>query len=358
MKRALVAALWLAAAPFAHAHESSLAFLTLDVDGGRVEGRWDVALRDLEDAVGLDTNGDRAVTWGEVESRREAVLVYAQSKLALAADGEPCTTTLDNHLLDKHGDATYVVLDVAADCASGAAAVTVDYSLLFDVDPTHRGLLELSSGGRATTAVLSREQPSQTARLEQLSAWDGFRRFVAEGVTHIWHGYDHLLFLCLLLLPAVLRPALARKGATAWSIVRIVTAFTLAHSLTLGLAAYGLIEVSSRGVEAVIAGSIVVAALLNLVPRLPLMGAPLAFGFGLVHGLGFAGALQALGGSRLISLAGFNVGVELGQLAVVALAVPLLYTLRRAEPLRLRALTTLSLACAGVGSFWLVERLA
>ena len=90
----LCAALVLVAAPFAHAHESSLAFLTLDVDGGRVEGRWDVALRDLEDAVGLDTNGDRAVTWGEVEARRDAVLAYAQSKLALAADGEPCTTTL------------------------------------------------------------------------------------------------------------------------------------------------------------------------------------------------------------------------------------------------------------------------
>ena len=94
---------------------------------------------------------------------------------------------------------------------------------------------------------------------------------------------------------------------------------------------------SSRGVEAVIAASIVIAGILNLVPRLPLMGAPLAFGFGLVHGLGFAGALQALGGNRLVSLAGFNVGVEFGQLAVVALAVPLLFTLRRAEPLRLRA---------------------
>ena len=190
-----------------------------------------------------------------------------------------------------------------------------------------------------------------------MSPWDGLVRFVAEGVSHIWHGYDHLLFLCLLLLPAVLRPAEARHGATLWSIVRIVSAFTVAHSITLGLAAYGLIAVSARGVEAVIAASIVIAALLNLVPRAPQMGAALAFGFGLVHGLGFANALQGLGGNRLISLAGFNIGVELGQLAVVAVAVPLLFTLRRTPPLRLRALTALSLACAGVGSFWLVERL-
>jgi hypothetical protein len=353
----VTAAIGLGVAQPTFAHESSLAYLSLDVDGGRVAGRWDIALRDLEDAVGMDSNGDGALTWGEFEAHRDAVLALAQSRLRIAADGTPCATRLGNTALERRGDATFAVLEVDADCAANAAGITVDYTFLFDIDATHRALLELSAAGRATSAVLSREQPSSTTDIATLSPWDGFVRFAAEGVNHIWHGYDHLVFLALLLLPAVLRPVRARTDETIKRVIGVVTAFTLAHSLTLALATYGVVSVSARGVEAVIAASIVVAALLNLVPRAPLMGAPLAFGFGLVHGLGFATALAGLGGNRLMSLAGFNLGVELGQLALVAVAVPLLFALRRSEPLRLRALTALSLACAGVGSMWLAQRL-
>jgi hypothetical protein len=357
MRIALLIALWLGVAPLAHAHESSLAFLLLHVDGQRVEGRWDIAVRDLEDAVGLDQNGDAAITWAEFEARRSAVLDYAGARLRLAAGGRPCAPRLSQHSLDRHGNAPYAVLELVADCGAPVTSLTIDYTLLFDIDPTHRALLELSSAGRTTTAVLSRDRATQTQALAALSLWAGLERFIVEGIGHIWSGYDHLLFLSLLLLPAVLRPAASDRWKTVVSIVRVVTAFTLAHSVTLALAVYGLITAPPRLVEAVIAASIVVAGLLNLVPRAKQMGAALAFGFGLVHGLGFANALQGLGtGSRLVSLAGFNVGVEVGQLTVVAIAVPLLFALRRPEPLRLPALNTLSLVCAGIGSVWLVQR--
>jgi hypothetical protein len=248
----------------------------------------------------------------------------------------------------------------------------VTYALLFDVDPAHRSLLELRAGARATTAVLSREEPARDFELARLSQWSSVARFVAEGVRHIWSGYDHLAFVALLLLPIALGsrasrrppraaapPSQTLRGA-AGEVVRVVTAFTAAHSTTLALAALGLVTLPSRWVEAAIALSVLVAAVLNLAPRAPRLGAKLAFGFGLVHGLGFASALGDLGAREsglIASLLGFNLGVELGQLAVVAAALPLLFSLRGTR----RWSSAVSYACSGacgvLGAVWLAQRL-
>ena len=210
---------------------------------------------------------------------------------------------------------------------------------------------------------MSADSPTLTLELTAVSPWSTLARFVAEGVRHILEGYDHLAFVSLLLLPIVLgrrREPCASARSAAAEIVRVVTAFTAAHSLTLALAASGYVPIPTRLVELAIAASVLLAAVLNLVPNAPRLGARLAFGFGLVHGFGFANALGDLtsGDTALLaSLAGFNVGVELGQLAVVAGLMPLLFLARRFTASRLVFNTLGSTACGALAVVWLAERL-
>jgi hypothetical protein len=366
MSKIIVALLLGLCTSAAFAHEPSRSLLTLSVDGPEIHGRLDLSLRDLEDAVGLDADGDAAITWGEVRARSDEIASYAARRLALEGDGTTCELAAAQRTVDEHGGATFAVVDLVAACASAPRAVRVSYGLLFDVDPAHRALLEVRAGGGSTTAVLSAEQPVFAGELGLLSWRASFARFVIEGVWHIWHGYDHLAFVTLLVLPIVLggvrggsreRPPVR---AAIVSIAGVITAFTAAHSATLALATFGVVSVPARAVESAIALSVLAAALLNVLPRVPRLGAKLAFGFGLVHGLGFASALGDLGAGEAgvaASLAGFNVGVEVGQLAVVAAALPILFALRSHRIGRAAATYACSAACTALAVVWLGERL-
>jgi hypothetical protein len=367
MKRTIVALLCSLSASAAFAHDPSRSLLTLAVAGAEIHGHLDVSLRDLEDAIGLDADGDAAITWREVQARSAKIASYASQRLALEADGAPCKVAAAQTTVDQHGGATFAVVELAATCAATPRALRVEYGLLFDVDPAHRALLEIRAGGASTTAVLSAEQPAFMSELGHLSPWTSFTRFVAEGVWHIWHGYDHLAFVTLLVLPIVLGGA-RRRGArerpsvrgAIGSIAAVITAFTAAHSLTLALATLGTLSVPTRAVESAIALSVLVAALMNVLPGVPRLGAKLAFGFGLVHGLGFASALGDLGAGEVgvaVSLAGFNVGVELGQLAVVAAVLPLLFAVRDRRVGRAAVNYLCSASCAALAVVWLSERL-
>jgi hypothetical protein len=184
-------------------------------------------------------------------------------------------------------------------------------------------------------------------------------------VRHIWVGYDHILFLLSLLLPAALvwqgrrwLPA-AQLREPSLDVVRTVTAFTVAHSITLSLAALGVISLPSRWVESAIAASVLLAALNNLFPLVHGRRWAVAFGFGLIHGFGFASVLADLGlpkDALLLALVGFNLGVEAGQLAIVALFLPLAFSLRATRAYRVPVFAGGSTAIAGVAAIWLYER--
>jgi hypothetical protein len=197
------------------------------------------------------------------------------------------------------------------------------------------------------------------------SRWRQFSDYVRHGVWHIWIGFDHILFLVSLLLPAVLVRQEGRwQGrdtlrASVMDVLKIVTAFTLAHSLTLTLAALGALSLPSRLVESAIAASVVLAALNNLWPLVHRWRALVAFAFGLIHGFGFASVLADLGlpqGALVLSLVGFNVGVEVGQLAIVAAFLPLAYVLRRGLFYRRAVLAGGSALIAAIAMVWLAER--
>ena len=352
----------------AHAHKPSDSYLKLSVEGETISGQWDIALRDLDFALGLDTNQDGEITWGEVRARHADIAAYALSRLRLGPATAPCPVQVTQQLIDDHSDGAYTVLRFTATCAAGPKTLEVGYRLFFDLDPQHRGLIRLEYHGTTRAGIFSVDQPEQKFTLTQLSRWEQFLDYGKEGVWHIWTGFDHILFLLSLLLPAVLvHSTVAGRGwqpaqsfrATFVDVVKVVTAFTLAHSLTLSLAALGVVSLPSRLVESAIALSVVLAALNNLRPLVYGRRWVIAFGFGLIHGFGFASVLSDLGlpqDALLIALVAFNLGVEIGQLAIVGIFLPIAYALRSSGFYRRVLFAYGSTAIAVVAFVWLTER--
>ena len=358
----LLLSVW--AAP-AHAHKPSDSYLALSLQGDQLSGQWDIALRDLDFAIGLDADGNGEITWGEVKAKHQEIAAYALSRLVIAADGTSCPITVTEHLIDNHSDGAYEVMRFSADCPAAPRILSIKYTLLFDIDPLHRGLLRLEDQGGTYTAVFSPDHETWQLEAHLVALGRQFLDFFRTGVWHIWTGFDHILFLCALLLPAVLELRGGRWQAVATfrqaflDVIGIVTAFTIAHSITLSLAVLGFIALPSRLIESTIAASVVVAALNNLYPLIEKRLWVVAFVFGLVHGLGFANVLTdlALPKSALaISLVSFNLGVEAGQLAIVATFLPLAYLSRRSWLYPRLALGAGSLSIAVVASVWLIER--
>jgi hypothetical protein len=363
-----LASLLLLLAPLAAlAHKPSDSYLHLTRDGEGFAGRWDVALKDLDDVLGLDAEGDGAITWGELRARQADLTGYVLGRLALGADGAPCALEPRDALrVVRHSDGAYAVLDFQARCPAAPSALEVDYTLLFDRDPQHRGIVQVGGAGASETLVLSASSHGARVVLAGLSPWRRFGETVYLGVEHIFAGLDHLLFLLALLLPSVVRRdeagrwvPVARFGPALKDVVKVVSAFTVAHSLTLSAASLGYVSLPSRFVESAIAVSVIAAALNNVFPVVRGTRWVAALALGLLHGFGFASTLADLGlpaGSLAVTLLGFNLGVELGQLACVAAFLPLAFLLRGSLLYRRAMLLGGSVAIALVACVWLAER--
>ena len=370
MKRLLLALCALLVPLAALAHKPSDSYLTIrgGANSGELAVRWDIALRDLDYVLELDRDGNGLLTWGEVRSRSDDITKYATAHLVLGAGGKECEWQSAGPMqLDKHSDGTYAVLSLAAKCGTFEHGLKMKYSLLFDVDPTHRGLVQWIAPGTLASQplVFSTDSAEQSLQLEAPSAWETLRQYVVEGVWHIWMGYDHILFLLSLLLPAVLvragkqwEPAPSLKRSLV-EVLKVVTAFTLAHSVTLTLAALGFVSLPSRFVESTIAASIIFAALNNIRGGIEKKRWVMAFVFGLVHGFGFASALADLGlpqGALALALVGFNLGVELGQMAIVVAFVPVTFWLRTTVLYRRWFMPYGSGVIAVVALYWFLQR--
>lgn len=354
--------------PFvALAHKPSDSYLRLERAPHGFTGRWDVALRDLDAVLGLDSNGDGALAWGEVRTRQQDITRHVLSRLSVGTAGAPCPTTTEGELrVARHSDGAYAVLDFRAACSTQPSALTLDYTLLFDRDPQHRGIIQVVGGQGQGTLVLSASHHTVDVPLANLSAWSHFGGMVLSGIEHIWAGLDHLLFLLALLLPSVLKRSpeagwepVDRFGPALRDVVKVVSAFTVAHSLTLSIAALGLVALPSRLVESAIAVSVILAAANNVFPYLRGTRWAVAFALGLLHGFGFASVLADLGlpaEGLATTLLGFNVGVELGQLACVAVFLPVAFMLRGATVYRRAILVGGSAAIGLIACVWLAER--
>ncbi len=367
---ALLLAVW---AQVASAHKPSDSYLTLSVPpaGTRLEGQWDIALRDLDFVLGLDADHDGAITWGELKAARDRIAEYAFARLALEAVGQGdrgrCALQLTDLLVDEHVDGHYAVLRFGAECGLRPVELSVGYQLLFEVDPTHQGLLQVLSAGSAQAGILSKDAPRMSLNVAAPGRWQQFSDFVGEGIWHILKGYDHILFLLTLLFPAVVR-----YGAGGWlpraslreaalDVLKVVTAFTLAHSLTLSVAVLGLVHLPARWVECAIAATVLLGAVNNLRPLIIDHRWAVALAFGLVHGFGFASVLSDLGlqGKNLaLSLVGFNCGVEIGQLAIVLGVLPAAFLLRHTWLYRRAFMPAGAVAIALLAAYWLIARMS
>jgi HupE / UreJ protein len=291
------------------AHKSSDSYLNLRLSGAEIVGQWDVALRDLDYAVGLDADNDGIITWRELRSRHVLVADTLLSHLSLQTDGKVCPTRIIDHLVDEHSDGAYEVLRFTAECGAPVQRLDIGYDFFFDLDPQHRGLLRLQTDGGTFTTVFSPSQKGYHLEGNSPSWAQEFVDYFKEGVWHIWTGFDHILFLCALLLPSVLSFhsgkwwALRSFREAFRNVFKIITAFTLAHSITLSLAVLGFI----------------------------------------------ADALA-------IALVGFNLGVEAGQLVIVCAVLPLAYCCRRSWLYPRLVLGAGSAAIVAIAFIWLIER--
>jgi hypothetical protein len=331
-------------APDARAHTTSTGLLALTVSGSTIQYRLTVVLSELPDAparmLALATEGDRASV--------ERVASELRQRVTIRAGDAPCRPGRAAIQGSRLGDARVILeLTLACPATPSRLAIRDDWFALFGEHYRTIARIETPAGVREAAFLPDAREvvvelgPGRTAHP------GGFFRL---GVEHILTGYDHLLFLAALLLP----------GGRLATLLKIITAFTMAHSVTLALAVLGVVAIPNRLVECVIAASIVWVALENvLLPHAPSRRWLVSFLFGLVHGFGFASTLTALElptRNLALALVGFNLGVEAGQALVVALLLPLLVWARRWqwEP---RVVRAASLAVAAVGFAWFVERL-
>jgi len=356
-------------ASVAWAHKPSDSYLRIKVDDD-LSIRWDIALRDLEVVVGLDSDQDGQITWGELRGREELIREAATTHLKLAVDDDPRPVKFDHLEIAEHSDGTYAALMLRVDEPGRFSQLTIEYDFLFDVDPTHRGLVSYQGRRGDGVYVISSGDPPLIIHASGNGWLMPLLDYIVVGVWHICIGFDHILFLVALLLPSVWRVQ-RRPGEPARyapyghvksalrEVLSVITCFTISHSLTLWLVVSETVEMPSRWVETAIAGSIVVTAILNLYPKLGQNGRWIALVFGLVHGLGFGGVLTDLGlptSMLAIALLGFNLGVELGQIIMVAILFPILFRYRRTDFYRRYVFRYACYAIAAMGVLWMIER--
>lgn len=371
------AALLLAAAIFglaslfattrAEAHAQSYGFLRVEAGEQDVKGQLELAVRDLDLLFDLDTDGDGKVTWGELRRREADVAYLVVDNINMGPIEDPCRLTAAPIEIDVRGGENYVIIPFAGPCGKLGNGITVAYDVMFNADAQHRGLVEVKRGEITRSGVLTPDRMSYDFSFEDENNFDVFSGFVAHGMHHIWNGYDHMLFLITLLLSAVVTwspkerrwlPVKTLPDAL-WPTTYIVTSFTIAHSITLSAAVFGIIQLPPVFVECAIAASVAVAAINNLFPIVARRVWIAAFVFGLMHGFGFANVLNDLGlppDRKVIALLAFNVGVELGQLAVVAVVLPILFWARATTVYRRVGLPVGSLVILVIAVLWFVQR--
>lgn len=366
---------------YSHAPEQGYIFLRVYENGG-VEGRFELLSDDLNKIFGWDLKSR--------DNDLESVLVHSEDIKAYLIKKSNFKSILGQHNLQfgeisifhagSIGD--YVQIHFVLDNFDTIPDdLEVTYNIAFEESSTHRGFLTMEYNWKAgvindeanIAMYFTRGKTTDTMSLtEGVSIWKGFMAMIQQGIWHIWIGLDHILFLVALVLPAVVRrrkkeeivsitkswdPVEKFKPAFMY-ILKIVTFFTLAHTITLSLAALQIIILPSWIVESIIAFSIGLAAYHNIKPIFKGKDWVIAFAFGLFHGFGFASVLGDIGLKDeflAYSLLGFNLGVEIGQIAIIAAIFPVLYLIRK-RSIYSKVILFGSILLIVISLYWVIER--
>jgi hydrogenase/urease accessory protein HupE len=363
--RLLFALIMLAFPAAARAHSASTAYLRVTGQDADLAVQLSVPLRDLDYVIGLDTDGDGDITWGELRAHAAAIDAYALARLRLTADGALCLPGPVANLADVLNDGGYAVLRFSAHCPAPPLRLNVHYALLFDQDRLHRGLLYLNFGGSAHAASLSPDAPDAAFDLTP-GLGETVRSFFLTGVNHLLTGIDHMLFVTMLLVPAMFRrgPNAGLQPVSSFryafiETLKVLSAFTLSHATTLTLSALHIVSIPERLSESGIALTILATAADNVWHFIPGRRWKLALVFGLVHGLGCATALGPLDLPPLqlaVALLSFNLGLEAAQVTIAALVLPLGFLARRTLFYPRVVMPGLSGAVGAVAMAWFIDR--
>ena len=385
----------------AYAHQSSTAYLQIETplnpantnnqatpNNNQLSAQYRLAIRDLAVLVPLDANDDLKISWGEVKAQQTAIIQLLQRNLIWQASGKQCAVNpLQQPIaMDQVAGIAYLVMYLAVDC-NDSPATSLNYQMLANIDSSHRLIISLNntslnsaSLNNASANSIIDQNKSNSAQgrtwlvssgiteLMQADAsrFNTIKTYLQEGIHHLLSGYDHLLFLFCLLVTAVYSrqnkqwvPVASARTAIRHTLY-IATAFTIAHSITLSLAVLNIVNLPARWIESIIAFSIALAALNNLMPIFGAQQVRIAFLFGLVHGFGFANVLSELpldSWSRGLALFSFNVGIELGQISCILIFFPLALLLRGSLFYRRIIFQTGSgLACI-LALIWMTQRI-
>jgi hydrogenase/urease accessory protein HupE len=341
--------------PALHAHDPGLSTATVRLSSGKLEVVLVFAGADAAEIAGFSRGADGKQSLSSSPQGIAALQKKAPEAIEVSFDDKPVSAKNIRCRFDGSDNAS-VYLEFEAPSFS---RMVIRSKWLAILPPGHRQFLTLQDADDhvLTERLLSANTDTVTIEAQPTEAQtaprtNSFSDFLVLGVKHIWTGYDHLLFLFGLLI------ATRNFGSS----LKIITCFTLAHSITLAVATLSLVKISSRYVEPLIAASIVYVGIENLLRGDDPKGRwLLTFAFGLIHGFGFASVLRELGvganGSSIaVPLISFNLGVELGQLFIAGLALPIIWKLRERPMFLQRWVPACSVLVAILGSYWFVQR--
>jgi HupE / UreJ protein len=355
-----------------HAHQTGNSYLIITESTGQLQVEFDFIARDLDNLLSVDCKPAEISLLPENLQAMQACITQAlQKSLHLQIDEQDLPLAFNSQSVVMHSDGLYVRQQfTSSEVPQDAKFLVIKYEFFTQKEQSGRAFVKIELRNEEISSVVDQNQPIQRFALGDAKRWSTIGLFTREGARHIWEGTDHLLFLLSLLLPGLMltiQPAQSKSNGNSWTdspalrfALKVITAFTIAHSITLAFSVFGWVSLPEKWIESMIAFSIMVSALLNLQDRFRFSHWKIAFLFGLIHGMGFANGLKDLGLSSfyfLETLFAFNLGVELGQLsAVTVVALPVLLLVRQPHAKKL-LLKYGSIATFVMASVWLVERL-
>lgn len=345
-------------------HELSNGYLVLRGESNEaLSGELSLKPEDIGQAAGLDTDNNGKLTWGEVITNQNLAINYIQNHLIIRDSQSRCSLSITLPTMQNISAESLLVYPLAVNCTH-IGEISVQYSGIINDFPTHKLLTSVTIDDHTNIHVLDSERASITIAALGTASLAQFGEMVFQGIWHIFIGLDHILFLVATLLTVNLQrknqkwvKALSKKLILKNTII-LVSTFTLAHSITLTATALDLIALNSRIVELGIAVSVAFTALNNMYPVIMRLGF-ITFGFGLLHGMGFAsvfGELNAQSGGLLLNVLAFNLGVEVGQLVIVAMLMPVLLTLRNLRVYAKAIMPVASSIIAVIALNWTLQR--
>jgi hydrogenase/urease accessory protein HupE len=326
---------------FAHTNNSE-GFSKIEVKEKSLEYELKVDLEELGHALNKETAQKEIID-------NKVVQEYINSHIKLYADSELVEGSVKKTDIEMIKERPFAVINLDYIIEHKPEKLVVEYNMfLDDSDPSHANFATVKMDGKQQEKILSFE--SRELETGEISFWQNAKQFVVLGLEHIFTGYDHILFVISLLFGA----------KTIRHILTLVTAFTIAHSITLALATFDIVQLPSRFVESAIALSIIYVALINIFNQDSKHQPWLAFGFGLIHGFGFAGILSEMRldtNHMATSLLSFNIGIEIGQLCIVSLAFPIILWIKKLtlKPIKW-VIPGTSVAILAFGLVWFIQR--